>query len=300
MKILMTGGTGFLGSALRERLAKVGRSITCLSRSRVGAEAGTTFVPFEALADLGPHEAVINLAGESVVGRWTATKRRAIFESRIGTTRELIEWIERCPVRPKVFLSGSAVGVYGDAGEAELTERSDVSRGEGFLAKVCRDWEQAASPAGWRGTRTIYLRTGHVLDPGGGYLAAVLPMMRRFPIVVLGPPKSFIPWISLADWVEMTLFAMDNEAVAGPLNLVSPHPVSQGELAGLLAAKLGKHVWGSVPRWALKLAIGEFGESITVSQRVFPEKALAAGWAFAQDSLASYLDGAILKRKPSH
>ncbi|HWA83201.1 MAG TPA: NAD-dependent epimerase/dehydratase family protein, partial [Fimbriimonadaceae bacterium] len=183
----MTGGTGFLGTALRQRLEELGHATTCLSRTRAESAGPTTFVLYERLDRLEPHDWVINLAGESVVGLWTRAKRRAIYESRIETTRRLADWIEKSPEKPSVFLSGSAVGIYGDAGDAPIAESADVSRAPGFLAKVCRDWEHAASSAAWRGTRTVLLRTGQVLDPGGGFLAKALPMMRRFPIVVLGP-----------------------------------------------------------------------------------------------------------------
>ncbi|MFI5385254.1 MAG: TIGR01777 family oxidoreductase [Fimbriimonadales bacterium] len=293
MKVLMTGGTGFLGSALRRRLEQSGHSITSLSSTRGGIEGGTTFIHEGSLHELGPQDFVINLAGESVVGLWTRSKRRAIYESRVSTTRLLAEWIERSAVKPRAFLSGSAVGIYGDRGTHELTEDSDVSRTEGFLGKVCRDWEHAASPAAWRGTRTVLLRTGQVLDPGGGYLAEVLPMARRFPIVILGPRQAYFPWIALSDWVCLVIFAMENEAVSGPLNLVSPNPALQEDFTRSISLRLGKRVWGCVPRWALQLAAGEFGSSMAFSQRVLPEKALKAGYVFEYSTHDAYLSQAL-------
>jgi uncharacterized protein (TIGR01777 family) len=290
MNVLMTGGTGFLGSALRKRLEEAGHAVTALSRSRSGVQKGTTFVPNDALPKLDPHDAVINLAGESVAGLWTPRKRQAIYDSRIDTTRALAEWIEKSAIKPSVFLSGSAVGIYGDAGDEVLTERTEVSAATGFLAKVCRDWENAASSAAWRGTRTVFLRTGQVLDPSGGFLKMTLPLMRRFPIVVLGPRASWFPWIALDDWVSLTLFALENSEVTGPLNLSSPNPATQDELTHAMAAKLGKRVWGRVPRWALKLGAGEFGESITFSERAVPEKGLAAGYGFRFARLQDYID----------
>jgi uncharacterized protein (TIGR01777 family) len=293
MKVLMTGGTGFLGSPLRKRLESKGHAITCLSRIRTGVEGATTFAPVETLSGQPPHEAVINLAGETVVGLWTRAKRHAIYESRVQTTRDLADWIEKSEVKPRVFLSGSAVGIYGDAGDKELTESSDVSQAQGFLAKVCRDWELAASSAAWKGTRTVLLRTGQVLDPSGGYMAKAVPMMRRFPIVILGRPEAFFPWISLEDWLGVAMFALENESIAGPLNLVGPNPVTQHDSTEAFAKKLGKKVRGTVPPWLLKLGAGEFGESITFSQRAVPDKALAHGYAFEQTSLADYLDQAL-------
>lgn len=288
MKVLMTGGTGFLGTALRLRLERQGHAITCLSRSVREPTGSTTFVREEALSSLPPHDWVINLAGESVVGLWTLPKRRAIYSSRIDITRQIAEWIERSDEKPRVFLSGSAVGIYGDAGDQELTENADVSRASGFLAKVCRDWEHAASSASWRGTRTVFLRTGQVLDPSGGYLGKALPMLRRFPIVILGPRESYFPWITLSDWAGLVIHALGNEEVAGPLNLSAPQPVTQEESTQIFAARLKKRVWGRVPRWMLKLAAGEFGDSITFSERVIPERALATGYKFEYETLRDY------------
>jgi uncharacterized protein (TIGR01777 family) len=289
MKVLMTGGTGFLGTALRKRLEESGHSITAISRSRLGTQEATTFVPNDALPKLEPHDVVINLAGESVAGLWTRRKREAIYHSRIDTTRALAEWIEKSAVKPSVFLSGSAVGIYGDAADEELTERTDVSRAQGFLARVCRDWEQAASGAAWRGTRTVLLRTGQVLDPSGGFLGTVLPIMRRFPIVILGPRTSWFPWIALQDWVSLAVLAIENESISGPLNLSSPQPVTQEQLTAAIAGKLGKKVWGRVPKWALKLGAGEFGEAMCFSERAVPEKALLAGFPFQFVELGEYL-----------
>ena len=298
MKILMTGGTGFLGQALRQRLEASGHTITCLSRGRSGVQGGTTYVQMAALKDIEPHDAVINLAGESVVGLWTPKKRRAIYDSRIETTRSLSDWIERSAVKPSVFLSSSAVGIYGDAADLELTEKTDVSRTEGFLAKVCRDWEHAASSSSWKGTRTVLFRTGQVLDPSGGYFGKVLLIFRRFPIVILGSRQSYCPWIALDDWLGIAMLALEDASIAGPVNLVGPNPVTQGEFVDEIAKRLKKRVWGRVPAWALKLGTGEFGSALTASLRVLPEQALAAGYVFEFPSLAGYLDMRLSARRP--
>lgn len=286
----MTGGTGFLGSALRERLEQRGDRITCVSRSKTGVVNLTTFVSEDHLNDLPPHDAVINLAGESVVGLWTRSKREAIYHSRVDLTHRISAWISESQTKPSVYLSGSAVGIYGDSGDREVAEGADVSGAGGFLAKVCRDWEAAAFSAAWRGTRTVLLRTGQVLDPGGGYLKAALPMMRRFPIVILGSPKSYFPWISLDDWIGLALWALDGDEVNGPLNMVAPTPTTQGRLTQGIARILGKRVWGHIPRWMLRLGAGEFGASIAASQRVLPAKATSAGYQFGDDTIEDYLD----------
>ncbi len=289
MKFLISGGTGFLGSALRAGLTEAGHTITCLSRSRSGSEGSTTFVAIETLQTLPTHDAVINLAGESVAGLWTPGKRRRIYESRVETTHQISDWISRQSEKPRVFLSGSAVGIYGDGGSTELTETTDISRAEGFLARVTRDWEYAASASSWQGVRTIHLRTGQVLDPQGGYLAKVLPLMRRFPIVLLGPGESYFPWIALEDWIGIVMHALADESIQGPLNLTNPNPVTQYDFTTAMAAKLGKRVWARIPKWLLKAAAGDFGVAITYSQRVLPVQAADSGYRFRFPTLASYL-----------
>lgn len=288
MNVLMTGGTGFLGSALRNRLESDGHTVTVLSRSKEGKVGQSTFCSYDSLMEIGPHDAVINLAGESVAGLWTSGKRKAIYDSRIDTTREIAEWIDAQKEKPRVFLSGSAIGIYGDRGDEALTEKTDVSRSEGFLAKVCRDWEQAAGPAAWKGTRTVFLRTGHVFDPSGGFLGALLPILRRLPIVVLGHRGAFLPWIALSDWIGVAMFALTDERVQGPLNLTAPNPATQEEFTRAAASYLGKRVWGRVPEWMIRLGAGEFGESLTASQRVLPAKALDLGYEFEETSVDGY------------
>lgn len=283
----MTGGTGFLGSALRRRLEADGHSITVISRSKRGQEGRTRFLDWAGLEGES-FEAVVNLAGENVAGLWTKKKKRAIYDSRIDTTRRLVEWMEKQSTKPSVFLSASAVGIYGDRGGEEFTETSDVSKAEGFLAKVCRDWEQAAMAAAWRGTRTVLLRTGQPFDPSGGFLGTVLPLLRRFPIVVLGHREAYLPWIDLSDWVELAMWALETEAVNGPLNLTAPHPATQDEFTRAAARHLGKRVWGRVPAWAIRLGAGEFGNAITVSERAVPAKALAGGFQFKTARVEEY------------
>lgn len=285
MRVLMTGGGGFLGTAIREAMAKRDARITSLSTSRSGSDGATLFAPYEALPDLPPQEVVINLAGESVVGRWTARKKAAIYDSRIDATRMLSEWIVGRGEPPRVFVSASAIGIYGDRGAERLTEDSDVDGGRDFLAKVCRDWEQAASPPAWKGVRTVLLRTSNVLDPRGGYLAARL----KGPLTGLGSPDAWVSWISRRDWVAAVLFAIDQEKVSGPLNLAAPHPSTQEDFADALGRASHRRVWGRIPGWAIELGLGEFGATVVASQRVFPSKLAANGFEHDDPDLATYL-----------
>lgn len=281
----MTGGGGFLGVALRQALIERGAQITSLSKSKAGSEGGTLFASYEALPDLPAQDVVVNLAGERVVGRWTARRKAAIYGSRIETTRLLSEWIVARDQPPLVFLSASATGIYGDKGSERLTEDSDIDQGKDYLAKVCRDWEQAASPPAWKGVRTVVLRTANVLDPSGGYLAA----RRKPPVVTLGPPDAWLSWISRRDWVAAVLHAIDHEEVAGPLNLAAPSPATQEDFAEALARAAHRRFWGRIPRWAIELALGEFGASVVASLRVYPAKLVATGFAHRDPELAAYL-----------
>lgn len=285
----MTGGGGFLGVALRGALVERGATIISLSKSKSGAEGETLFAPYDDLPALPDQDVVVNLAGESVVGRWTAGKKAAIYESRIETTRLLSEWIVARDHPPAVFLSASAIGIYGDKGSERLTEDSDTDPGKDFLAKVCRDWEQAASPPAWKGVRTVLLRTANVLDPSGGYLAA----RRKPPVTTLGSADAWLSWISRRDWVAAVLHAIDHEEVAGPLNLAAPQPATQEGFAEALARATHRRVWGRIPGWAIELVLGEFGSSVLASQRVYPAKLLATGFTHRDPELAAYFGEAF-------
>ncbi len=284
MRILVSGGTGFLGSALVRELQGRGDLVTVISRH---PKAGNE-IALDQLSD--PYDAVVNLAGESVDGRWTAAKKDAIYHSRIDATRILAEFVER--TKPTVFLSASAIGIYGDTADQSTTESAETANVPGFLAKVCRDWEQAANAAAWNGVRTVNLRTGHVLDPSGGLLGRILPIMRRFPIVRIAPKNAYLSWIARDDWVRLVLWALDG-GVEGPVNLTAPTPETQETFTQAIAELLHKRVWGTVPKVALKLMYGEFADSICQSQRIVPARALSQGFAFGSGDLRPYLQASV-------
>jgi len=172
MRLLIAGGTGFLGRALVAAMPDA--EITVLSRT-----PGDRHITD--LADAPHVDVVVNLAGESIQGRWTTAKKHRILRSRVDTTTRLVDWMLKMAKKPSLFLSSSAVGIYGDRGDELLPESGDKIVAPGFLPQVCRDWEQAAAPAAWKGVRTVLLRTGLPLDPAGGVLGEILPMLRRFP-----------------------------------------------------------------------------------------------------------------------
>jgi uncharacterized protein (TIGR01777 family) len=296
IRILISGASGSIGTALVQALAPGGTEIRTLARPRPSAPTPGGAIPWNppgvgpdpaALAAFAPTH-VVHLAGESVFGRWTAAKKQRIRDSRIAGTRLLVESLARLDHPPQVLVSASAVGFYGDRADAELTESAPP--GSGFLAQVCRDWEAAAESAHRLGTRVVTLRIGVVLDPRAGALRALLPAYR----LGLGGPvaggRMWIPWIALPDTIAAIRFALDTPALRGPVNIVAPQPIRQAEFAGTLAARLHRPAILTTPGWLLSLAYGEFGrEAARSSIRAVPAALLAAGFRFRHPDLASAL-----------
>jgi uncharacterized protein len=281
VKVLVSGGTGFLGSALVRALRQQGHDVTILSRRPRGpGEALWTGGDDDSLgARVEGTDVVINLAGESIAGgRWTRARKQAILRSRIDGTSAIANAIAEAEHPPAVFLSGSAVGYYGARDATVLDERSHA--GSDFLAHVCIEWERAAAPAAAR-SRMVMLRTGLVLDKNDG----VLPQIAR-PIWwgVGGPVGSgtqFMSWIHLHDWVGMVLWAIARESVSGPLNLTAPHPVTNEEMTRAIARVLHRPAFLRAPAFALRLVLGEMANALLLGgQRVVPHTATAEGYSF--------------------
>lgn len=281
MKILITGGTGFLGNTLVHVLRQHGHHVTILSRRPKGpGEALWTGGRDDSLAArVEGTNVVINLAGESIAGgRWTVARKQAILRSRVEGTAALADAIAKAEDPPSVFLSGSAVGYYGAHDDSVLDERSPA--GSDFLAHVCMEWERAAAPAAAR-ARLVTLRTGLVLDKSGG----VLPQIAR-PIWwgvggPVGTGTQFMSWIHLQDWVGMTVWAMGRASVSGPLNLTAPAPVTNAELTRVLAHELHRPALLRAPAFALRLVLGEMADALLLGgQRVMPHKATTEGYDF--------------------
>ena len=283
MRILVTGSHGLIGSALIPLLASRGHHIVRVVRGDPGStpdqipwdpEAGTLDG-----ARLDGADAVIHLAGENIAaGRWTAARKGRIRRSRVDSTRLLAETLGRLRRRPTVLITASAVGYYGDRGDEILVE--DSAPGGGFLATLCRDWEAAADPARASGIRVVHLRTGMVLSRTGGPLAPLLPIFRAGLGGVLGNGRQFMSWIGLDDEVEAIHHALTHDAVAGPVNLVSPHPVTNREFTATLGRVLRRPTLLAVPAAALRLALGELAGEILSSARAYPARLLATGYAF--------------------
>lgn len=292
MRILITGGTGFLGRPLVAHLAGLGYDCTVLTRdpalaARVGLSAAVKLAP--SAGPLPPAEVVIHLAGESIVGRWTARKRHSILASRVDGTRRLLAALRASPVRPHTLLAASAVGIYGDRPGESLDENSPPDPALRFRAEVCRAWEAEANAATDLGLRVINLRIGNVLNCSGGYLGGLLPVYRSLGGIELGNPHAAISWIAREDTVRLIAFALANDRWFGPLNLTAPAPVTQREFAAELALALNRRVLARLPAWLLETVLGEFSRALLDDQRVLPAKATAVGFTFAHPSLRDCL-----------
>ena len=264
----ITGSRGFLGRPLSERLARAGHTVVPLPR-----------IP----GALPALDAVIHLGGESVAGLWTARRKRSILESRVEGTRRLVSRMRDLPHRPRVFLSASAVGVYGHRPGERLTEASGP--GQGFRPRVCRAWETEARAAEDLGIRTVLLRFASILDPAGGYLGAMMPFLRRGMSFVLGRPTDRFPWISLDDTVRAIELCLREPDLRGAVNLAAPRTPTQAEFARTLSAWRGRHVVGRLPRTLLRLSLGELATAITDSQDVRPEKLRRHSFEFRHPDL---------------
>jgi uncharacterized protein (TIGR01777 family) len=289
MNIVIAGGTGFLGTALVRWLRNDGHTITVLTRSPRSANE-VQWDPYGSSASwlyvLQDADAVINLAGASIAKRWTAAHKRELWNSRIRSTRTLVEAMKSMPKMPATLLNASAVGIYGARGDEPLTEES--APGWGFLASLGREWEKEALAVGPQ-TRVVLLRSGIALDNGGG---ALPQMARPFRFFVGGPIASgrqYFSWIHRDDWVAMVSWALRTSSVAGPLNVTAPNPVTNGDLARTLGRVLRRPALLPVPAIALRVVVGEMAGELVTGQRVFPAKADSLGFAFGYPLLEAAL-----------
>ena len=296
MKVLITGATGLIGQAICRVLASEGHQLVVLSRNAASATklaAPRVFAwqpeqaepPVEAFDGV---EAVIHLAGENIAGRWTAERKRRIRDSRVLGTQHLVAGMQRAAAPPRVFLSSSAVGFYGQHGAEVITERAP--RGSGFLAEVCEQWEAAASRARTFGARVVTLRTGAVLSRAGGALKMMLPAFQLGVAGKLADGQQWFSWIHLADLAGLYRHALLNAALSGPVNGTAPNPVTNEEFTKTLAAVLHRPALLPVPKLALELLLGELSTVVLASQRVLPEAALQAGYQFQFPRLRQALE----------
>ena len=307
LTVAITGASGMIGAALCAFLETGGPRVIRLVRRRdqVGPDAIYWSPASGELdpADLEGVDAVIHLAGEPVVGRWTSTKRCAIEESRVQGTRLLADAIAEADGGPRVFLSASAVGYYGDSGDRVLSEDSDS--GQGFLAHVCRRWEEATEQARRAGVRTVQMRLGVVLSPRGG---ALVPMQRASALSFasrLGDGRQYVPWIDLDDVLGAMAFLLNHPTMEGPVNLCAPQPLRNETVMKTIAEVIDRPAVIPVPEAALALAMGQQAadETVLVSQQVVPRRLLHSGFQFFYPdlftSVAVHLGQVSLSAPPS-
>lgn len=289
MRIVITGGTGFLGTGLVDRLRTTGHTVTVLAR-RPKREGEVEWNPSGSSAPLDRAlegaDAVINLAGASIARRWTRAHKRELWESRVPLTRALVEALKRTSPAPSTFISGSAVGIYGDRGDEQLTEKSPT--GNGFLASLGEAWEQEALAAATH-TRVVLVRTAVVLDRTGGALPQMALPFHFFAGGRIGSGRQYLSWIHRDDWTSMVVWALTNTAVTGPLNAAAPHPVTNQEFTRTLGHVLKRPTLLPAPAFALRAVLGEMASMILESQRMLPAKACDLGFGFSYPQLESAL-----------
>jgi uncharacterized protein len=294
-RVLVSGVSGPIGAALLPSLTSRGFQVTRLVRGQASGEDQISWEPAKPLApeSVSGFHAVIHLAGESVVGRWTSSKKTKIRDSRILGTRNLAQALAQAKDRPRVLITASAVGYYGDRGEELL--REDSPSGKGFLAEVCREWEAANQPASDARIRTVQIRIGVVLSPSGGALQKMLPPFRMGVGGNLGSGRQWMSWIHVHDLVGAVHHILKTDLLQGPVNLVAPKPVTNADFTKTLGAVLSRPTIFPVPAFAAKLAFGQMAEEILLgSQRVEPAKLIASGYPFQYTDPRKALE-AVLK-----
>lgn len=292
MKILVTGSNGLIGSALVSRLTAAGHYVIRLVRRNPDRSRGDlTWDPSIGRverAGLEKFDAAVHLAGEPIIGLWSEAKKNRIQRSRVLATEFLMEALTGLSYRPKVIVSASAIGYYGNRGDQWLTEQS--AAGAGFLPLLCQEWERTTEIASNAGVRVVNIRTGLVLTSAGGTLKAMLPAFRLGLGGRLGNGRQYMSWIDLDDHIAAIQFVLENETLRGPVNLVAPNPVTNREFTKSLATILHRPAIFPVPGFLLHLLPGGMAKNtLLASQRVEPAKLLKAGFEFAYPELASSL-----------
>lgn len=297
MKILLTGSSGFIGSSLVAFLKERGHQVIKLVRKSERLNSDERFwdpakgiIQIEDLQDV---DAVINLAGDNISnGRWTEEKKKRIFDSRIKSTKLLCEALSILDQPPKVLISASAIGFYGDRGDLVLME--DSLKGTGFLADVCENWEKATDNAIHKRIRVVNLRLGVVMSPKGGALKTMLFPFKWGLGGKLGSGAQYLSWVALEDVLAIINFVLENEIIKGPVNAVSPYPLTNAEFTKHLGSIIHRPTLFSVPTIALRMLLGQMAdEMLLVSSRVVPQKLVESGYVFKYPTIDSYLKVAL-------
>ena len=297
MTYLITGATGLIGTALVNKLLAGEHAINYFGAHRSSAfDSRASFhcwnrdaaPDFQGMPRL---DAVVNLRGESIAQRWTAAVKKRIYHSRVTGTRQLVDGLAKLRYKPKVLVSASAVGYYGDRGEEVLTESS--SRGPGFLADVCASWEREALRAEQLGIRVVLIRIAMVLSDKGGALQQMLTPFRFGLGGKFGDGQQWMPWVELNDLVRLFVFAAENDCVSGLLNGCSPEPVRNLDFTKALGDAIHRPTFMPVPELALKAVLGQSANFILASQRVVPQRTEEFGFGFESQNIASTLQSLV-------
>jgi uncharacterized protein (TIGR01777 family) len=300
MKILITGGTGFVGTELTSRLIQDGHEVTILTRSLKGAKGSSPRISYlegdptkrgpwqEAIKN---HDAVINLAGTSIFSKWTEEHKKAIRESRVSTTQNIVEGIPSDPSKKITLFSTSAVGYYGFCGDKELVE--DSPSGNDFLARIAKEWEGEALKARDKGARVVITRFGIVMGEKGGALSQMIPLFKKYIGGPIGSGKQWFSWVHIKDLAEAFAFLIMHPEISGPVNVCSPNPVRNKDLAKALGKALHRPSFIPAPGFMVKLVLGEFGSVILEGQRVIPRKLLNNGFVFQYPDIEKALQGIV-------
>ena len=286
MKILVTGGTGFVGQSLCPALTADGHEVVILTRQPAPRlpQGGVSSVTRLDGLDASEFGGVVNLAGAPIGdGRWTEARKKLLLDSRVDTTAKLVQWMARAKRRPPVLVSASAVGYYGEQGDRPITEHTPPT--PGFTHDLCAAWEREAAKAGELGVRVCLMRIGVVLDEGGGALAKMLPAFRMGAGGRLGTGKHWFPWIHRADVTAICQWLLESDQARGAYNVGAPNPVTNAEFTRALGRALGRPTVLPMPEAALKLLFGEMSELLLVSDRMLPKRLLDEGFKFRYPDL---------------
>ena len=287
MKIGIIGATGYIGSRLQAAALRSGQEVVCFSRNE---RSGFRRFSLDAIPDFSGLDAVVNLAGESILGLWTSQKKEKILRSRVETTRHVMEGLSRLPDGPRILINASAIGYYGDTGENPVSETSPA--GTGFLAQTCKAWEEATQGSVAEKMRIVRLRIGFVTGPGGA-MRFVLPLFKMGLGGPLGNGRQWMSCIHVDDVAGLILWAIANASISGPVNAVCPEPVRNTDFTRALARAVHRPAILPAPVFALRLSLGELSRVMLDSVRVIPEVALTAGYSFRYPNVEAELEASV-------
>ncbi len=300
MRVAITGSSGLIGTALADHLRLNATDVVRLVRRTPATGDEVRWDPSAPDGGLqwsavGAVDAVVHLSGAPLAGgRWTPARKQVLRSSRIGSTAALVRALLAAGAPPPTLLAGSAIGWYGDTGDAAVDETAPV--GSGFLATLVRDWEAAAEPAAAAGLRVVNLRSGVVLSRTGGMLRPLLPPFRLGLGARIGAGSQYLSWISLADHVRALTFLLDRPDISGPVNLTAPIPATNAEFTGALGAALRRPALLAIPGWTVRLALGELATELLGSSRILPTRLQQAGFDFDYPAIGPALADAVRRR----